>query len=182
MIARLEVLYEAGEVKRLHTVPTLRHHSIAEHCYGAILIATELIVLNRRPAAVQSLALDYERIVKALMVHDAPEVFTGDVPAPVKRAADAAFGDVLDELERVFYSKWGISMPGLNHVEQDIVKSSDTLDLGYRCLMERRMGNRHRILEAVFKNVMAYAIEKEHIDGVQKLRLNLAAEWMQVGK
>ncbi len=175
MLERLRTLYEAGEVKRLHTVPTLRPNTIAEHVYGTILIATELITLNRQLAARDGTAIDYERIVKALMVHDAPELATGDVPAPVKRAGVEISG-ALEVLEGAFYAKLGAPPPVLNAWEQDIAKAADTLDLGYRCLIERSMGNRNRILELVMNNVLAYT-SRSRLEGVTTLRLWLARQW-----
>lgn len=167
MISRIESLYDAGEVKRLHTVPTLRPNTIAEHVYGSMVIATELIKLNRVSAARQSLSLSYEHVMSTLLVHDAPESVTGDVPAPLKRQLVALLQiDIYDELEQQYYRERKIEVPDLNPVEADIVKAADTMDLGYRCLMEFMLGNRHPRMHAVIENVIRYMLEKKHLDGV----------------
>jgi 5'-deoxynucleotidase len=176
MIARLRTLYDAGDVKRMHCIPTIRSHAIAEHVYGSLLIAVELINLNRTSAAKEVLNISLERVMLALMVHDAPEVVTGDVPAPVKRKYPA-LREFYDSMDTEFYLKVDIQLPQLNKIENAIVRASDTLDLGMLCLREREMGNRHPYLHRVMKNVLDYAEEVSYIAGVTELREHLIEEW-----
>lgn len=177
---RLSALYDAGEVTRLHTVPMLRPHTIAEHVYGSLLIATELVTLNVRFAASKNLNISRVKVMEALLIHDAPEVVTGDAPAPVKRAHPAV-DDAHAIMEDDFYNNHGIEFPHLNKLEEMIVKASDTLDLGFTIARERRMGNRHSILKEVYDNVMLYTLAQvDGIDGVTDMRVLLAKQWSEV--
>lgn len=174
---RLSALYDAGEVKRLHTVPMLRPHTIAEHVYGSLLIASELVTLNVRMAASTNLNISYQKVVAALLIHDAPELRTGDAPAPVKRAFPAV-DDAHAQMENDFYHEHDMEFPYLNELEAHIVKASDTLDLGFTIVRERRMGNRHPILKEVYDNVMLYTLmQTGKVDGVGEIRVLLAAQW-----
>lgn len=181
MMRRVEKLYDAGGVKRMHAVPTLRLHTIAEHVYGSTLIAVELFNLNVKVAAAEGLSLSWENIVSALLVHDAPEVDTGDIPAPVKRASKE-ISDAIEELETRFYEDFGIWNPGpsLNRLEKDIVKAADCLDLAMLCVRERLMGNRHPELWSVFYNALDYTYEKRNLDGVQNIRKYMYDVWRSV--
>lgn len=180
VISRIADLYAAGDVKRLHTVPTLRHHSIGEHVYGTIVIASELTHLNRQRAAKAAMTLNYEHIIKSLLYHDAPELETGDVPAPVKRA-DKYLAEVYDKLDTAFFDKVGIVLPLLNEAERDIVKAADVLDLGFRVVQERLLGNRGYALGRVHANVQNYCHEHGHVIGVRALAQRLDRTWEELG-
>lgn len=177
LFTRLESLYAAGDVKRCHTVQTLRTYTIAEHVYGSMLIARELVALNQNHAAAEyGLSISLKDVLEALLLHDAPEYATGDIPAPVKRADDA-ISKALDRLEAKYYAHHAITVPQLNPVERDIVRVSDTLDLGMFLLRERRLGNRNPHLTTILKNVLAYTYEQRHLVGVNEFRSYLHHEF-----
>lgn len=179
MLRRVEKLYDAGDVKRMHAVATLRSHTIAEHVYGSMLIAVELYHLNLRTAAVQGLSLSWRNIVGALLVHDAPEVDTGDIPAPVKRV-NPVINVTIEKLEMEFYRDFEIENPELNRIELDIVKAADYLDLAMLCVRERLMGNKHPALWEVFSNVLTYTYERRNLEGVQYMRKYMFDVWRSV--
>jgi 5'-deoxynucleotidase YfbR-like HD superfamily hydrolase len=158
---RLEALYDAGEVKRLHTVPILREHHVAEHVYGALMWLMELVDQVRPAATAAGLSISREHVLIWLMYHDAPELITGDIPAPTKRALAAHDGSdsvpPLDTMEAEAYSKlFNITPPTLNEWEMKLAKTCDYLDLAMCCVRERQMGNGHPTLFMVFQNAMTY--------------------------
>lgn len=170
---RLTTLYNAGDVQRLHTVRTLHPHSVAEHVYGSMAIAVELCKLNQVP----SVGL----ILQVLLYHDAPEVYTGDVPAPVKRESrELAHG--LEMMEDRFYADTQIDMPSLNAKEYDIVKASDTLDLMFKCVREAQLGNKDQHIEVVMSNVLRYIRDQAYLEGVLSISDRLEKEWYRVRK
>jgi 5'-deoxynucleotidase YfbR-like HD superfamily hydrolase len=183
---RILWMYASGQVKRLHVVPLLREHTIAKHVYGSQMIAMELYECYR--ALDPNISL--ENILVTLLHHDAPEIATGDVPSPTKRALAA--GGTLEGMENQFYSRRGIQMRPLNPTEQLIVELSDLCDLLMSCIEERRMGNRTRELadyrngelstsiEGVYHKVMGYL--REHDDKtpgspVKSLIYSIIQEW-----
>jgi 5'-deoxynucleotidase YfbR-like HD superfamily hydrolase len=167
MMKRVEVLRDAGEVKRLHTVDTISSHTIARHVYGSQIIAVELCRLNDHPTG---------PVLLQLLVHDAPEIDTGDIPAPTKRASPE-INQALESMESAFYSSYMISLPFMTKVGHDIVKASDTLDLAFAALYEQRRGNRHPRIRMVFYNCMKYLEDQAYLIGIKEFKEYLAMEF-----
>lgn len=72
-------LYDTGHVRRFHTVPDYSgcvQQTVAEHAWGVALILIELGKRNAMPISAN--------LLEAALLHDAEEVFTGDMPAPTK--------------------------------------------------------------------------------------------------
>ncbi len=81
----------AADVKRWQIVATLRPQSVAEHTYGVMVLAMELvnrIHWGQRTYRDLDDAMKYREIMdgvlRAALVHDMPEVVMGDIPTPVK--------------------------------------------------------------------------------------------------
>lgn len=163
-----EELRRAGRVTRLHTVPTVGHHTLARHVYGAQVLA--LALLAKCPRA------DRGRVLEALLLHDAPEVETGDIPAPVKRG-HPLLQAAMDNMEKAWYEARSIKLPELTDLEKRIVKSCDILDLGWACVEERQLGNQTRQLGLVYINVLAYLQDYIDVPGVTDMRENMIAVW-----
>lgn len=169
MIERLRELYESGEVRRLHTVPVHHAQTVAEHVYGSLLIAVELCRAEEE---------DPGAVLLTLLYHDAPELVTGDVPAPVKRESPLV-AEGLAVLEAQFYLRLGIQLPELSPRGRAIVHASDNLDLAMTCLRERTLGNRHPVVGEVFHNVMRYLLEHTHVPAIDTLRTELLIMWLE---
>ena len=170
---RVSELYESGEVKRMHTVQTVRHHTVAEHVYGSLLHAAELCKLSPSYAS-------FAVVATTLLYHDAPESYTGDVPAPVKRKS-LAVKDALDLLEHEYEEALGYETPQLTERERDIVKACDTLDLMAKCVMEVRLGNKTERLQMVMQNVVNYISAQYHVPGVPDFVDFYNLEWQKAG-
>lgn len=166
-IKRIEFMREAGDVKRLHTVRTVRSHTVAVHTYGAMSIAFELCALNNVPVA---------PVLLALLVHDAPELETGDAPAPVKRA-NLAVRLAYNRMEADVVQEHNLFDPDLDEISRAIVKAADCLDLGFAALEERLLGNRTPRVYRVLANILSYTTEQMHIKGVAELRAHLQEQW-----
>lgn len=176
---RLKTLLDAGAVERLHTVPTIGRHTIAQHTYGALIIAMELCAVVKAYATSCCLSVSCENVMRTLLVHDASELDTGDVPAPVKRSFPA-LREAYEELDNRFMAMIVHSRSPLNYIESDIVKASDVLDLGMTCLHERRLGNLHPRIERVYLNVRLYLKELAPLPGVPEIEQYLVDEWDQL--
>jgi 5'-deoxynucleotidase YfbR-like HD superfamily hydrolase len=176
---RLEELYDAGTVKRFHCHPAGVQQTIAEHVYGSLLVATELVGMNRKRAAEEGLSISLEKIYGALLIHDAPELETGDIPAPTKRASEQ-LRCAIAGMEANFYDRLQIKVPDLNRVEEDIVHASDTLDLIFTTLRAREHGNRHPKLERILENAFDYLEELRHLAGIDEFAYYLSERWGKV--
>ena len=118
---------EAADVLRYHTLRTLRQQSIGAHSFGVMQL-----VLAADPGC-------RKEVLVAAMRHDYSELFTGDVPAPAKRAS-AALQGALDDLERA--QPHLAPHPGpFTSKELRLLKWADTMELVLWCLEEHEMGN-----------------------------------------
>lgn len=158
---RVVALYDAGRVKRLHTVPTLVECTVGQHVYGSLVLAVELAILN--PDA------RLEAVMRALLYHDAAELHTGDVPAPTKRA-NRTLAMELETMELDWNYDMRLPMPAdLTVLEVLMVKACDVLDLAYTAIHESIMGNAHPRLQTVYYNCVTYLSEKEmaQVEGIR---------------
>jgi 5'-deoxynucleotidase YfbR-like HD superfamily hydrolase len=163
----MQALRQAGHIKRLHTVQTVGAHTLQRHVYGAQILALGL--LRACPRA------NPANVLETLLLHDAPEVYTGDIPAPVKRA-HPILQAALDNMERDWYGMNDIVMPALTELEANIVKSADYLDLGWACIEEARLGNKGML--QVFENVSSYLFEfEEKVPGLTKMINDMEKAW-----
>ena len=158
----LEVARGGGDVERLHTVPTVREYKNSDHTYNAIIIAVELCQLN---------GIHPWKVVSALLVHDIAEVYTGDIPAPVKWAHE----NLRDELFLVEQEWENDNIPkhylekssSMSYEESLIFKFSDLAEFLMFCLEEVAMGNAHeRITSCVFR-------AREALYGISELKKDL---------
>lgn len=124
---------DAGAVKRYHVKRTLRQQSIAEHTFGMLMLVKQ-VTEGQGEYGLQSRAVLYE----AILHHDLPELFTGDVPAPIKRA-HPELGPLMDSIEEDLAPLY--RPDNLSAEEQALLKWADRMELVLWCLEEFRMGN-----------------------------------------
>lgn len=84
----LSALMRVRDVKRWHTVNTIRQQTLADHSWAVTIIVLALYDEMLKRGIVSGVPTS-ETIIKALM-HDVDEVYTGDVPAPQKDAQNGA--------------------------------------------------------------------------------------------
>jgi len=115
-------------VTRYHTQTRLRTETVGHHSANVCAI---LLRLERNCSR--------NLLIRALM-HDVPEYYTGDVPAPAKWDSPELKRE-LDALEGRFIDKHFIPHPQLDESEELLLKTADMLDLLLSCIEEVRMGN-----------------------------------------
>lgn len=120
-------LYNAGAVKRWHTVNTLKEQDLAAHSWGVAMIVS---YLGGSPRAVQ-----------AALVHDLHESEFGDFPFQTKRD----FREVL-EVERTVQAQFANihdieNEEDLNASERALVKWADLFESWLWARREMKMGN-----------------------------------------
>lgn len=158
----LGLLRRAARVQRMHTFNAHHRQTVGEHSYGVIAIlmhichGTDLLTVQ---------------LMKAAMIHDAPEADLGDIPAPAKWD-NATLEAAMKTAEGKVYDAHALSMQ-LPDKERDLLKFADYMELAMFSLEEVDMGNRN-ILD-VCRNAIR-AIEFKGIQTVTKLAEELYAE------
>jgi len=137
-------LREGGAVERCHTIPHHGSYTVGQHSYDALSL---LLVLHPDP----TLAL-----VKAVLWHDVPERWTGDVPANAKwdnhrlaHALAVSEGKVFDALGL------GPLFEGLSEEECSWLHAVDRLELWLWCQDQLALGNSN--VRVVQKNLAEWS-------------------------
>lgn len=141
MKQQLEFMVLGAEVKRYHTVTTLREETVGHHSHSVAML---VLVLD--PGATAPM-------LKAALLHDMAEQVTGDIPSPAKR--EYGIGDQVDALEDRLLTESGWAYPGLSESERRTLKLADIASGALFCIREMELGNvRARV---VFDRYMSYA-------------------------
>lgn len=158
MIDQIDFLYEAGVTRRFHTVPMLRHQTIADHSWHVTMLAHVLYGQDE-----PGLTMPF---LMACMTHDMAECRVGDLPAPAKRTMDerldisyqgaaTSFRMAWDEMEQEILAQYQMDWEKfLSEEEKRRLKMCDALEGLFFCVHERRLGN--KTIEVCFNNFMNY--------------------------
>lgn len=128
----LGVILASGNVLRCHTMPCLQRQTTGQHAWRTVVLLHWLFHPAYPPPH-----LSY-----AMLIHDVPEVHTGDTPGDVK-ADHEGLSAALDELEQSFLTAMGIHAIQLTPLEERVLKICDRADLLLYALDEYDMGNRY---------------------------------------
>lgn len=132
----------SGIVRRCHVLRSIGEHNIAEHSWNVAILVN--LITNWQPTL---------SMLQWALVHDAPELETGDVPAPVKWEHPE-----IEARLQLIEQEWfrGMQVPKrvyaqLPALEKALVKFCDAMELGFWILDQMKMGNStlHEIYERV---------------------------------
>lgn len=121
----LEQKLRSGHVKRWQIIRVAREQSLAEHLYRVYLISCEITDILR---------LDDETnayVRKWALMHDLPEVVTGDVATPVKRILTDVIDDYPSKIEYnidLEYAYVHTKISESYSIVLDVVKLADLLE------------------------------------------------------
>lgn len=115
-VDRVLLTLEAGRVARYHAVPTVAPQSVGLHSYGVAVLC--IYLCGGYPSA---------ELLTAALLHDAPEIITGDVPYTTKRSSPMIKQE-LEHLEEWVYDHDVLPFPKLTPAEAATLKLADTLD------------------------------------------------------
>lgn len=156
-IVEAQLYRDAADTLRYHTQRTLRSQTVGQHTFNMLMLL-QLVAPDSR-----------KEVLQAVMFHDLPEKFTGDTPAPIKRASPA-LKVLLDELEMdlaPLYQDFSLTPD-----EHALVKWVDLMELAMFGLEELKMGNRYA--EEVASNGLQWLIAVKAPNDVASLLLREA--------
>lgn len=162
----MNILREAGYVKRFHTVQTIGQQTVAEHSFFVCLILNTILsgeVSNN--------------LLKAALFHDLAEVSTGDVPATTKWRSPELKG-TLEDLEQCFNKKHGLCVK-LTEEEELALKYADMLELVYFCSDQIKLGNSN--MRPVLARGISYLKELKPLNSMTSQIIN-GLEFLHVSK
>ena len=130
-IKKVLAIREGGQTQRCHTMLYHGAYNVAIHSYNAVSLLLQLY-----PTA-PSIAL-----IRAVMWHDVPERWTGDVPTPAKMACPE-LRVVLDGLEKRILTSLGIGelFTSLSGHERNWLNAVDLLELYIWACEQVAIGN-----------------------------------------
>lgn len=143
-IARMKYIGRWGLMRS--TVP----ENIQEHSHMVAVLAHALAVIRRDKFGG---AIDPGHVAAVALYHDAPEIFTGDLPTPVKYA-NPAIRDAYKAVEQSAADRLVAMLPDemrpafgqlLSETDPEVlalVKAADKLSAHLKCLEELKAGNR----------------------------------------
>lgn len=155
----IEFIMAGSEVKRYHTVTTLREETVGHHSHGVAMLCQML-----DPNASRELLL-------GALLHDLAEHQTGDIPSPAKR--EYGIGQQVDELEDRLMSAAGLEFPNLSNSESRTLKLADIAQGAMFCAREMSLGNSR--IRVVFDRYISYA-ESMILVGRERELFNLIKE------
>lgn len=143
------MLFRMKYIKRWGIMHTLVDESLSTHSLEVAFIAHALALIGNR---FFERDYDAEKIAVKAMFHDAPEIFTGDQPTPVKYYSEQT-KSAYDSVERAACEKMLAMLPeallddysellSVSSDEKAIIKSADKISAYLKCLEESRLGNR----------------------------------------
>lgn len=144
-------LFRMKYIARWGLMNSMRTENLAEHSLEVAFIAHSLAVIGN---TLYGKDYDEGRVSLAAMYHDAPEIFTGDLPTPIKyyspdikkaykdieKAAAKRLSDSLpEEIAHAFVPYLSGEVP---QGEERLIKAADKLAAYIKCLSEQNSGNR----------------------------------------
>jgi len=115
----LRDVYRASDVMRWQIVKTQKQQSLADHSYQVAMISLRLCYLMQKDDRFRAACLEYA------LVHDLPEVLTGDMATPLKQLL--AVEGALERFESSVHFN-DQSVNGFSREVRDLVKLADLLE------------------------------------------------------
>jgi 5'-deoxynucleotidase YfbR-like HD superfamily hydrolase len=154
----IDLVYASNNVKRFHTIYTIQTQTVGAHSANMLGL---LLAIGYRASV---------DLYNAIIIHDWPEVFTGDIPANFKKIS-SEFSNALTVLEDRWYAKNNVLFPRLDDLEQWLLCWLDAVEAAAFCQTEIRLGN--TLIAGVYNRYRLYIAELLNDDAYLQLKENV---------
>lgn len=138
-------------INRWGLMHSTRYETLSEHCADTAILAHALALIGNK---IYGKNYNADRVMTLAMYHDMCEVYTGDMPTPVKYSSDE-MKNVYKEIERLSCDKILSKLPsefkeeyekilkpeGIDAEYEMLVKAADKLSALLKCIEEQHRGN-----------------------------------------
>lgn len=130
---------EGGAVKRVHTIPWIGEHNVAQHTFGMLML---LDLLYTKPGPHDGTVHNYIELQQHILWHDVPERWTGDAPGGL-RYFDEDVRKNFKLAEKEVIEKFNFPTVELDEDDQAWVRSLDQLEFWLSCYDQKALGNKN---------------------------------------
>lgn len=128
--------YQLKNIIRYNNISTVSNETLAEHMY----FTTMMVVRSRRYLIIDD--EDYIRLLEYSVLHDYPELVTGDIPHDLK-LKEPRFKELLNPIEEeILKNEFGVELSDFNHLKP-LFKLFDLLQVMQYVHYELQLGNRN---------------------------------------
>ncbi len=144
------LLFRQKYIKRWGLMRNTSEENLAEHSAETAFVAHALALVGNELFGKN---YDENKIAVAALYHDAAEIYTGDLPTPIKYYSEDmrknykeieanAEKMLVSRLPEAFREKYGEIISGATEDEHKIIKASDKICALIKCIEEGKSGNR----------------------------------------
>lgn len=161
-------------INRWGLMHSIRNETLSEHCADTAILAHALALIGNKYFGKRYNA---DRVMTLAMYHDMCEVYTGDMPTPVKYS-DEEMKNAYKRIEKIACDKIISKLPDelrsefmsiLNPTEEDaqyelLVKAADKLSALLKCIEEIHNGNPEfkTAYESTLSSISNYKCDELH--------------------
>lgn len=151
-----EFIARMGSMFRWSLMRNVKQEDLKQHSYDVAVISHALSTIWNTVLGPQSkggfIPIDANQAAVYALFHDAPEIFTGDIPTPIKMFGGGMIKKIADDLEKKAVYKMTSSLPvelqpAYRHVFEiparfkGIIKAADRISALRKCREEIAAGN-----------------------------------------
>ncbi len=144
-----EFIQRMGQIFRWSLMRNTKPEDLKQHSYDVAVIAHGLATIA---AINHNSTLDPDKAATYALFHDTAEVFTGDIPTPIKHFGGGVMKEFTDRLERMAIDKMVSSLPAplqssyqrvfeIPESYKGIIKAADRIAALKKCREEIAAGN-----------------------------------------
>lgn len=151
-----EFIARMGTIIRWSMMRNTKQEDLKQHSYDVAVIAHALATIWNEVfvpmSIVNRIPVDANQAATYALFHDSAEIFTGDIPTPIKQLGGGVVKEIADKLEKLAVDKMVSSLPEdlrpayksvfeIPARYKEIIKAADRISALKKCREEMAAGN-----------------------------------------